>query len=181
MERVSKHYYYIIRGKNEQGIENYNEKIRQLEENIIPVLSERITKKEDIIKNQNLTDAIISEGKQFINQNLDPTIKIEDLYGQVSNSYDHKQKDTNELFQDLIAKREEYNTIYKMSFNSRDDSNQKFDQELDRLEKIQLQEYESKIEKAKEKANETFRYDFIGKMRNKLQTVKRQIKELNDA
>ena len=68
-----------------------------------------------------------------------------------------------------------------MSFNSRDDSNQKFDQELDRLEKIQLQEYESKIEKAKEKANETFRYDFIGKMRNKLQTVKRQIKELNDA
>ena len=171
----------ITKGKNEQGIENYNEKIRQLEEKIIPVLSERITKKEEIIKNQNWTDAIISEGKQFINQNLDPTIKIEDLYGQVSNSYDHKQKDTNELFQDLIAKREEYNTIYKMSFNSRDDSNQKFDQELDRLEKIQLQEYESKIEKAKEKANETFRYDFIGKMRNKLQTVKRQIKELNDA
>lgn len=131
----------ITKGKNEQGIENYNEKIRQLEENIIPILSERITKKEEIIKNQNWPDTIMSKGKQFMNQNLDLTIKIEDLYGQVNNSYDHKQKDTNELFQDLIAKREEYNTIYKMSFNSRDDSNQKFDQELDRLEKIQLQEY----------------------------------------
>lgn len=171
----------VLKGKNEQMIENNNQGISNLMNHELPTLTKQIEEKGNEILKNAWSESITVQGMDRIKAKMENHIKLEDLVQQIEKEHEEYQKHEKERFQLLISQREAYNTKYKMSFNSRSEENEKFDQELHRLNEIRFQEYDSKIEIAKQKANETFRYDFIGKMRNKLQTVKRQIRELNSA
>ena len=77
--------------------------------------------------------------------------------------------------------RADYNAAYRMPYDIELESNQHFDRELSELSGIRLPEYLEKIKDAKQKAYEQFRDDFIAKIKSNIESVSRQIDELNDS
>lgn len=78
-------------------------------------------------------------------------------------------------------KRADYNSRYKMPYDIELESNRYFDKELEELEQIRLPEYLEKIRDSKQKAYDQFRDDFIAKIKSNIESVSRQIEELNDS
>ena len=79
------------------------------------------------------------------------------------------------------TKRSDYNSIYKMPYDIELESNRYFDKELEELEQIRLPEYLEKIKDSKQKAYNQFRDDFIAKIKSNIESVSKQIDELNDS
>lgn len=104
--------------------------------------------------------------------------EIIDNYGRAleasRNSLELKKKN-------LESRRSKYNTEYKMSYDFQSVKNEEYDGELSLLEKSKLPEYRQKIEDAKNKSYQQFSDDFIAKLKGNIDTVKEQIKELNEA
>lgn len=83
---------------------------------------------------------------------------------------------------DLVNKRGDYNIEYHPPFNFSDAStNDEYDAEYKRISEIELPAFVDKIARAKEMAMESFRDDFVNKMKNNIQDVIDQIKDLNRA
>lgn len=78
-------------------------------------------------------------------------------------------------------KRSAYNSLYKMPYDIEMESNRYFDKELEDLEQIRLPEYLEKIRDSKQKAYNQFRDDFIARIKSNIESVSRQIDELNDS
>ncbi|RIV24697.1 hypothetical protein D2Q93_06340 [Alicyclobacillaceae bacterium I2511] len=81
----------------------------------------------------------------------------------------------------LVQAREAYNRQFQAGFDIQRFDNQSYNQELQGLRDSQMAEYEGKIKAAKERAQVQFQEDFISKLRNNIETVELQIKELNQA
>ncbi len=95
-------------------------------------------------------------------------------------------KQTEKLIEDsekvLLNLRSEYNKDFHLSFNISDtETNEEFDKERDRISEIELPAFAERITKAKEMAMESFRNDFVNKLKNHIQSVIDQIKDLNRA
>ena len=82
---------------------------------------------------------------------------------------------------DRRRKRNDYNNIYRMPYDSEREDNSEYDRELKTLAEIKLPEYLEKIKDAKEKAYNQFRDDFIAKLKSNIETVREQIAELNNS
>ena len=74
-----------------------------------------------------------------------------------------------------------YNSLYRMPFDVNRDSNEDYDRELREKKEILLPEYIGKIRDAKEKAYAQFRDDFIAKLKSNVESVREQIRELNES
>ncbi|HBH95255.1 MAG TPA: hypothetical protein DDX91_05840 [Ruminococcaceae bacterium] len=84
--------------------------------------------------------------------------------------------------QALIDKRGNYNSTYHPPFNFSDtNTNDDYEEEYKRIRDIELPAFAEKITRAKEMAMESFRDDFVNKLKNNIQAVLDQIKELNSA
>lgn len=82
----------------------------------------------------------------------------------------------------LLNMRSEYNKDFHLSFNiSNTDTNDEFDKERDRISEIELPAFAERITKAKEMAMESFRSDFVYKLKNHIRSVIDHIKDLNRA
>lgn len=82
----------------------------------------------------------------------------------------------------LITKRSDYNSDYHPPFNVSDTkTNDEYDAEYRRISEIELPAFAEKIARAKEMAMESFRDDFVNKLKNNIQSVIDQIKDLNRA
>ncbi len=95
-------------------------------------------------------------------------------------------KQTGRLIEDseatLLNMRSEYNKDFHLSFNiSNTETNEEFDKERNRISEIELPAFAERITKAKEMAMESFRNDFVNKLKNHIQSVIDQIKDLNRA
>ncbi len=95
-------------------------------------------------------------------------------------------KQTGRLIEDseetLLNMRSEYNKDFHLSFNiSNTETNEEFEKEKDRISEIELPAFADRITKAKEMAMESFRNDFVNKLKNHIQSVIDQIKDLNKA
>ncbi len=95
-------------------------------------------------------------------------------------------KQTGRLIEDseatLLNMRSEYNKDFHLSFNiSNTETNEEFDKERNRISEIELPAFAERITKAKEMAMESFRNDFVNKLKNHIQSVMDQIKDLNRA
>ncbi|MDO4552340.1 MAG: SbcC/MukB-like Walker B domain-containing protein [Bacillota bacterium] len=77
--------------------------------------------------------------------------------------------------------RSRYNMEYTMSYDFQAQDNEAYKNELELLAEIRLPEYRQKINDAREKSYQQFSDDFIAKLKGNIDTVKEQIKELNDA
>ncbi len=83
---------------------------------------------------------------------------------------------------DLIDLRSNYNHDFHHSFDiSNVESNDEFEKEYVSIKDIQLPEYEERIIKAKETAMESFRNDFLNKLKAHIRTAYEQIGDLNRA
>lgn len=83
---------------------------------------------------------------------------------------------------DLVNKRGDYNSEYHPPFNFTDAStNDEYDAEYKRISEIELPAFVDKIARAKEMAMESFRDDFVNKLKNNIQAVIDQINDLNRA
>ena len=82
----------------------------------------------------------------------------------------------------LIKKRGDYNSDYHPPFNFSDiNTNVDYEEEYKRINEIELPAFAEKIARAKEMAMESFRDDFVNKLKNNIQAVIDQIRELNKA
>jgi energy-coupling factor transporter ATP-binding protein EcfA2 len=104
---------------------------------------------------------------------------------QISINYSRSAKaagtDKDNIKKELIKKREDYNRTYHMSHDAYAESNHLFEQALITLKESNLPEYASKIKDAKEKTYEQFKDEFLAKLKENIDTVFAQIKELNSA
>jgi hypothetical protein len=74
-----------------------------------------------------------------------------------------------------------YNEAYRMPHDPALGGNEPYDKELAELRDVNLPTYKERIRHAKEQAQERFREDFLAKLKSNIDTVKRQIDELNAA
>lgn len=93
----------------------------------------------------------------------------------------HISNQKEQIKQDLVQKKSNYNTKYQYSYNIQDGSNREFAEELKKLKEITLPEYTEKIEDSRKKAYEQFRIEFLDKLKSNIDEVKSQIKDLNKA
>ncbi|GBF32914.1 chromosome segregation protein [Desulfocucumis palustris] len=80
---------------------------------------------------------------------------------------------------ELLRLRGDYNRDYKSSLDISQEHNRDWENEAVRLEETRLTAYEAKIKKAREKAQLQFQEDFVSKLRENIETVERQLFELN--
>lgn len=80
---------------------------------------------------------------------------------------------------ELVRLRGDYIRHYKSSLDINQEQNRDWEKEAARLKDTMLTRYEDKIKKAREKAQLQFQEDFISKLRQNIETVERQLYELN--
>lgn len=83
---------------------------------------------------------------------------------------------------ELREKRSEYNNTFHLSFNISDtDTNDDFEQDYKKISEIELPAFAQRITRAKEVAMESFRNDFVNKLKSHIQSVIEHIRDLNKA
>lgn len=106
--------------------------------------------------------------KSFADAFLSPIVQTQTLIGNAE--------------RELVNKRGDYNSEYHPPFNFSDTStNDEYDAEYKRISEIELPAFSDKIAMAKKMAMESFRDDFVNKLKNNIQAVIDQIKDLNRA
>lgn len=151
-------------------------------ENEIPMLEHSIAARERKISEEYdeefRTQKAIPEFEKRLSQYGTPIVFAEAFASPV--------KQTEKLMRDaedvLRNKRSDYNKNFHLSFNISDtETNDEFDREHSRIREIELPAFAERITKAKETAMESFRNDFVNKLKNYIQSVIDQIKDLNRA
>ena len=106
------------------------------------------------------------------------SLSLRESYRREATRTDNEMK---RLASERMKLREQYNLIWKMPYDSGAENNREYDKELTRLDEMELPKYIDQIKEAKERAYNQFRDDFIAKMKSNIETVREQIKELNDS
>ncbi|BBF43928.1 chromosome segregation protein SMC-like [Lachnospiraceae bacterium KM106-2] len=159
----------------------YEERINNIKTDKLVTVMGNITKLISEI-NQNFSVEWIAEvgeprfEKEY-QQGRTPESLIAGFYSAIAKT----NKAMNEYHKIRIEKRNIYNKEFKMSYEVTREDNEVYDKELNDLQSIKLPEYVEKIEDAKVKAYDQFRDDFIAKLKSNIETVREQIKELNEA
>ena len=79
------------------------------------------------------------------------------------------------------ALRKSYNDLYHAPYDSEKEVNEEYDAELTQLSRSKLPSYLQEIEDSRQKAYVQFRDDFIAKLKENIESVRSQIRELNEA
>lgn len=141
----------------------------------------------------------ISERKRRISEDYDDEFRVQKAipefekrlmqYGSpkaFADAYDSPKKQTETKIKsaenELVDKRNDYTNSFHLSLNISDTgTNDEFDKEYSRISEIELPTFAERITKAKELAMESFRNDFVNKLKNHIQSVIDQVTELNKA
>ncbi|MCH3988059.1 MAG: hypothetical protein LKG56_04120 [Lachnospiraceae bacterium] len=111
-------------------------------------------------------------------QNTRRTLTLEESFSrsasQSFNEAEQIRKTRNEL-------RRDYNSKYTMPYDSESESNEEYHRDFLQLSEVKLPEYMNQIKDSQQKAYEQFRDDFIAKLKENIETVRMQIRELNEA
>ncbi len=113
---------------------------------------------------------LIDEGKTPLDINTDYRVK-----------FGHAQYLVNNIFTQLNKLRKEYVLDYRLSYDTNNQDNDIYDDELNEMREVKLPAYEQKIHDAYQKAVKQFKNDFISKLRSAIETVEDQIEDLNHA
>lgn len=158
------------------------EKLTNLCEREIPQIEEEIRERESIISeqysNEFLEQRAIPEFEKRLLQYGTPRATAEAFINPV------KQTDTSleKAEKELRDKRSEYNAEYHPSFNAFDtETNDEYEREYIRISEIELPAFAERITRAKEVAMESFKNDFVNKLKSHIQSVIDHIKDLNKA
>ena len=140
------------------------------------------------MKKKDLEERIIVLSKEDGAQ----TAQLEDLRNSripvqesLEDAYDNSLKGfttrMEKAFSEVVARRADYNNLYRAAHDSTADDNDAYEEERRSLAEVKLPEYRERIKEAKEAAYRQFREDFISKIKSKIEDVKIQIGKLNSA
>ncbi|MDE5565924.1 MAG: hypothetical protein K2I77_02950, partial [Anaeroplasmataceae bacterium] len=105
-------------------------------------------------------------------------------FKQAFNEYQEKYKSEEASFtllsDSLVAKQYAYINTYNSTFSIGLTEIDKFEAELNKLEKTELIKYEQKVRSARESAEVVFKEDFIAKLRNNILTAEQEISKINE-
>ncbi len=176
----------IKKDKEEKLLSNV-EKIAGLKKDIEIIENEKINEKQEELNNKDkeINDSFDKEWQENIGEEKYKSKILEKSAEKLQVIYKKLKERTeetgNEIKENLVNKKSDYNTKYQMAYNILDGSNEEFSQALKELKEVTLPEYVEKIEDSRVKAYEQFKIEFLDKLKLNIEEVKVQIKELNDA
>jgi len=168
----------IMRCSSEQG--EARGEIHRLKSELIPSVQAQLEDQKalvDSVRFNQIRDEAATRFEKLLSD-LQPPEQITVNY---SRSAKAASTDKDNSKSELIKKREDYNRTYHMSHDASAESNLIFEQALITLKESNLPEYAGKIKDAKEKTYEQFKDEFLAKLKENIDTVFAQIKELNTA
>lgn len=158
------------------------EKLANLCEHEIPQLERNIRERESSISDQ-YSDEFIEqiakpEFEKRLSQKGTPRAVAEAFINHVKQT-ESKLKTAEGVLQGTRSK---YNEDNHPPFNAFDtETNDEYEREYKRISEIELPNFEERITKAKEVAMESFKNDFVNKLKSHIQSVIDHIKDLNKA
>lgn len=166
--------------KEKQG--NLREKVRQLEEEILPDLYQKLAHEEDCLQDEFSPEFIEKIGRPRYEQELTRLQKASAVCKNFSNRLVQTENERETAQKKLWQTRREYVTTFRpCSFQVEVMDNEEYAAEQARLEESELPKYRSKIKAARESAMEQFQNDFLAKLKSSIDQVQDQVKSLNKA
>lgn len=146
----------------------------------IPVKKDNLKQKEDYIKFKYdmQWELEIGEPRYIKEKGLKNNRAITDNY---KIQIEKTKKGMQEEKEKLLTLRTTYINKYQKSYSTQREDNLEYSEELQKLRDIELPNYITKIEDAKNKAYEQFREDFLAKLQSNIHEANKQIKDLNEA
>jgi uncharacterized protein YPO0396 len=96
---------------------------------------------------------------------------------------DSKRKDIqfarNEIWEDLILKRQSYTTVFEISYDAKAHSNSEYSSRLSFLVSEKIVDYKEKAAEAREMAHQSFKEDFIAKLKEQIERAEEDFNALN--
>jgi uncharacterized protein YPO0396 len=154
---------------------------QNIEEKDIPDEQESAGNRQAHIKDLFQDDWIKEKGEPRFLKELEARKSAKDIYNSFYSQIARTTNQADKKRSDLIKIRAAYNEAHRMPHDPALDSNEPYDRELADLRDVGLPAYKERIQHAKEKAQERFQEDFLAKLKSNIDTVKRQINELNAA
>ncbi len=152
-------------GQTESNILSLNEKLKTLD-----------TELKELSKDNILIENKASDQFKEIESSANPTKEL-DLFEQ-------KLKDQEKLYETqcdaLLNKQFKYINTYNSTLSVGIGEVKKFLNELDKLEKSELIQYEKKVRTAREYAEMVFKEDFLSKLRNNILSAEAEIGKINE-
>lgn len=158
------------------------ERIHQLEYDILPDLYQNLTDKEDRLADEFSQSFIEKVGIPRYQQELERLKKVSTVYKNFNDRLAQTIKEQDTSRQRLFKARFDYVDQFKpCSFRIEAMDNDEFAAEQHLLEESELPQYRAKIQAARESAMEQFQNDFLAKLKSSIEQVQDQVKSLNKA
>lgn len=113
-------------------------------------------------------------------QGLIQTKNFKQAFVEYQEKYRSEEASYTLLCDTLVAKQYGYINTYNSTFSIGLSEIDKFEAELNKLEKTELIKYEQKVRSARESAEIVFKEDFIAKLRNNILTAEQEISKINE-
>lgn len=152
-------------GQAESSIVSLNEKLQNLD-----------TELKNLSKDNILIENKATEQFKQIESSSNPSKELD--------MFEQKLKDQEKLYETqcdaLLNKQFKYVNTYNSTLNVGINEVKKFLQELDKLEKSELIQYEKKVRTAREHAEINFKEDFLSKLRDNILSAEAEIGKINE-
>ena len=156
--------------------------LHTLEYEKLPDQYRQLTEREDTLQEQFTEQYQIAVGLPRYEQELKRLGRASVVAKNFGDQLPRAQNEVNQTQSRLFQARREYVQQFQpCSFQVEVMDNQEFDDERKRLEESELPQYREKIRLARESALEQFQNDFLSKLRDGIQNVQEQVKNLNRA
>ena len=171
------------RERLQKQLGSFQERRRLLSEEQLPRLRKEVERIKEAISENFSPDWIENTGevrflKEQARKGARTSLSLRESFQRAANLTENEIK---KKFDERGRLRMRYNSLYRMPFDVNRDSNEDYDRELREKKEILLPEYIGKIRDAKEKAYAQFRDDFIAKLKSNVESVREQIRELNES
>ena len=153
---------------------------KQLEEEIIPALYEKLIEKEDFISEEFSAAFQQETGLPRYAQELSRLGNAEIVAKNFGDQLERTRREVDHTRNSLLKAREDYVRAFQpCAFLVEAMDNREFSEEQRRLEESELPKYREKIKRAKESAMEQFQNDFLAKLKSSIDQVRKQVDDLN--
>lgn len=181
--------------KLSQEIESQQEQQREklktqgsLEFSLKTIAQEKIPEKtrEQFLAHQQVNDTFSdeyqeNEGIPRYTQELQRIKSLETLLQNFTRALQVTRTNSANLQQQLLELRSIYSRNFHCTFDIKDQENQQYEKELQRINESALPAYQAKINAARESAMEQFQNQFLDKLKSGIDQVRRQVNDLNKA
>jgi uncharacterized protein YPO0396 len=171
----------VLSDQNNTNKGALEEKLRTLQNDKIPKLSNELREQESLIASQYNDEWVAVIGAVRYSKELSTRGKAEQIASAFPREKRRVGNAKDEAWESLIDLRRNYNNRYKMGFDIKTADNEIYEDAYHELSDNKLPDYQARINDAKSKAFEQFQEDFISRLQNNISNTKRQIDELNSA